>query len=153
MVERLKSNASQSNAKGRSLLFFSFIAILALIALFFWTNHDARTEPQSNRPGQVRSTLHLETFVLNLADGDQRSYLRVGIDLGLNSAPKRADEFNPTPHVRDILLGVLAQAKADELLTAEGKTKLKKQILQALQEQLPELGVEEVYFTELLIQR
>jgi flagellar basal body-associated protein FliL len=38
-------------------------------------------------------------------------------------------------------------------MTAAGKTKLKADLLHALQERIPQLGVEEVYFTEFLIQR
>ena len=49
--------------------------------------------------------------------------------------------------------GVLAQSRVDELLTAKGKTKLKEDLLHALQERIPALEVEEVYFTEFLIQR
>jgi flagellar basal body-associated protein FliL len=101
---------------------------------------------------QVRSTLHLDTFVLNLSDPDQRSYLRVGIDLGLSREEKRG-EVTPVAEVRDTILGVLAEGKVDVLLTAAGKTKLKQDLLTALQQRLPQLGVEEVYFTEFLIQR
>lgn len=55
--------------------------------------------------------------------------------------------------VRDTILGVLALAKVEDLMTAAGKNKLKQDLLRALQERAPELGVEEVYFTEFLIQR
>jgi len=55
--------------------------------------------------------------------------------------------------VRDAILGVLAEAKVNDLMTAAGKTKLKADLLHALQERIPQLGVEEVYFTEFLIQR
>ncbi len=98
------------------------------------------------------STLHLETFVLNLADPDQKSYLRVGIDLGLNREMKHGEEA-PVARVRDTIIGVLALARVEELLTAKGKAKLKEDLQHALEERAPELGVEEVYFTEFLIQR
>lgn len=97
--------------------------------------------------------MHLETFVLNLADADQRSYLRIGIDLGLNQSAKPAEQAAPLAEVRDTILTVLSQAKVGDLLTPAGKTKLKQDLLRALQERMPGLGVEEVYFTEFLIQR
>jgi flagellar basal body-associated protein FliL len=78
--------------------------------------------------------------------------LRVGIDLGLNRETKR-EETAPVSEVRDTVLDVLAEAKVSDLMTVAGKTKLKENVLHALQERLPRLGVEEVYFTEFLIQR
>ena len=89
---------------------------------------------------------------MNLADPDQRSYLRVGIDLGLNKETSR-DAVLPVAQVRDVILEVLAQGRVDELMSPEGKTKLKANLVQALRERIPQLGVEEVYFTEFLIQR
>jgi len=107
---------------------------------------------EAGSASSIQSTVHLETFVLNLADSDQRAYLRVGIDLGLGRELKR-DEPVPVAQIRDTVLGVLAQAKAEELLSADGKTKLKEKLLRSLQERIPRLGIEEVYFTEFLIQR
>lgn len=101
----------------------------------------------------MKGSLHLETFVLNLADSGQRSYLRVGIDLGLGREIGRGENAPPVGEVRDTILGVLAESRVDELLTAAGKAKLKEDLLHALQERLPGLEVEEVYFTEFLIQR
>ncbi len=101
----------------------------------------------------MKSSLHLETFVLNLSDRDQRSYLRVGIDLGLGREMGKGENVPPVGQVRDIILGVLAQSRVDELLTAPGKAKLKEDLLHALEERVPGLAVKEVYFTEFLIQR
>jgi len=98
--------------------------------------------------------LHLDTFVLNLSDRDDRAYLRAGIDLGLGSdSQTKNEEAPPVALIRDTILGVLAKAHSEDVLTPEGKQKLKGEILRTLRERAPELGVEEVYFTEFLIQR
>lgn len=110
------------------------------------------TGVRSGGNGEAAGTLHLDTFVLNLSDPSQRAYLRVGIDLGLSRAVGK-EEAPPLGPVRDTIIGVLGQAKADDLATAEGKAKLKQDLLQALQSRVPELDVAEVYFTEFLIQR
>lgn len=102
--------------------------------------------------GSVRGSLHLETFVVNLADTDQRSYLRIGIDLGLAHELGKSENA-PVAAVRDTILGVLAQCHASDLLSADGKIKLKQDLLHALQERLPALQVQDVYFNEFLIQR
>jgi len=48
---------------------------------------------------------------------------------------------------------VLTVCKAEPLLTPEGKQQLKRNLLEALNRENPELGVREIYFTEFLVQR
>jgi flagellar basal body-associated protein FliL len=48
---------------------------------------------------------------------------------------------------------VLTAGKADTLITSQGKAQLKKDVLAALQQSVPDLDVREVYFTEFLVQR
>ena len=113
-------------------------------------------KPSTSTPTKVQRTLHLETFVLNLAGEDERAYLRVGIDLGLRDPAKKEKEGDaafPVALVRDTILGVLSAARPDDILTLAGKQTLKANILKALRERVPELAVQEVYFTEFLIQR
>jgi flagellar basal body-associated protein FliL len=137
----------------RALALIVPAVILAAMGGWFWANRGKEASAQASTQTQIRSTLHLETFVLNLADTNQRSYLRVGIDLGLDRELKRGEEPPPVAEVRDTILGVLAEAKVDALMSPEGKTKLKDNVLHALQKRVPQIGVEEVYFTEFLIQR
>ena len=141
----------QKTTKGRGLRVAILLLVLAGVGIWFWTSRGAEAAPEPAT--KVRSTLHLETFVLNLADTDQRSYLRVGIDLGLSREAKRGEELAPVAEVRDTILSVLSEARVDDLLTAKGKAKLKEDLLQALQQRLPGLAVHDVYFTEFLIQR
>ena len=80
------------------------------------------------------------------------------ISLGIDKLPDGVEKDKPTAsipvaRVRDAILGVLTASKADELLTPDGKGLLKKNVLAALQKNVPELGVREVYFTEFLVQR
>jgi flagellar basal body-associated protein FliL len=69
----------------------------------------------------------------------------VGIDLGLAREIGKG-ETAPVGQVRDTILGVLAESRVDEMLSAPGKTKLKEGFLHALQERVSGLRVEEVYF-------
>jgi len=147
-----KNKTRKPAPDGRKSAWAVSLLFLATAGGCFWGACDAGSRNTLGLETKVKTTLHLETFVLNLADPDQRSYLRVGIDLGLNRDLK-TDEAVPLPEVRDTILDVLAQARGDELLTASGKGRLKVNLLHALQQRLPSLGVEEVYFTEFLIQR
>jgi flagellar basal body-associated protein FliL len=153
-MPELSAKLSHPPARTRSGLFLVLpIVILAGASVWLWVGRKGESASAGEDRTQVRSTVHLDTFVLNLADTDQRSYLRVGIDLGLNHEAKRGEEPVPVAEVRDTILGVLGEAKVDDLLTAPGKTRLKQDLLHALQQRMPEIGVEEIYFTEFLIQR
>lgn len=138
--------------RSRPVFLVLSLLVLAGAGVWFWANH-ASDSAQANQADPVHSTLHLETFVLNLADNDQRSYLRIGIDLELNQEAKHAEETIPLAQVRDTILGVLGEAKVSDLLKTGGKAELKQQVLHALQDRVPALGVQQVYFTEFLIQR
>lgn len=137
--------------RSRSAVLVLSLLVLAGAATFLADY--AREPAQANGADPAHSVLHLETFVLNLADTDQRSYLRVGIDLALNSDGKHAEETVPVAEVRDTILSVLGEAKVSELLRPGGKTELKHRVLHALQDRAPALGVEEVYASAQVDQR
>ena len=99
----------------------------------------------------TETTLALDTFVVNLDGAGQRAYLRIGITLGISRQARKREEA-PIALVRDVILSVLTNAKPDRLLAAAGKQDLKAEILKALQEKAPDVGVDNVYFTEFLVQ-
>jgi flagellar basal body-associated protein FliL len=113
--------------------------------------------PQNNcsvEKAKVNAVVHMETFVLNIGDPEAHSFLRLGVDLGVKqNSGAESPNAALVPIARDVVIGVLASAKIDELLVPAGKTKLKTELLKALQERLPDAGIQEVYFTEFLIQR
>jgi len=149
--------SADSHKSGTSLLLWFLLPTIVIgVAGGIWFYHGKASKASSQADGntKVRDVLHLETFVLNLDSSDQRAYLRVGIDLGLAGEPKsRQSESVPVALVRDTILSVLSSAKPDEILTAAGKQTLKGNLRKALQQRVPELQVEDVYFTEFLIQR
>jgi flagellar basal body-associated protein FliL len=102
--------------------------------------------------GAAESTLVLETFVVNLAGSGQRAYLRVGITLGVARPLPHNPADVPIALVRDTILSVLATAQPENLLREEGKRQLKEELLKALQEREPQMAVQNVYFTEFLVQ-
>jgi flagellar protein FliL len=148
-----QKNSEKPGSSGGGRIAFFLLAVVAVAAAGVWVWSMRHAEPVlSGATGEVKSTLHLETFVLNLAGPDQRSYLRVGIDLGLGRELERGENA-PIAQVRDTILTVLGQSQAGDLQDEKGKAKVKADVLRGLQERLPQLAVREVYFTEFLIQR
>ena len=102
--------------------------------------------------------VHLDGFTVNLADPEENHFLRVTIDLAIERmpAPAEREKLNsglPMARIRDTIVSALTVCKADVLLTPEGKLQLKKDLLEALNRENPELGIREIYFTEFLVQR
>jgi flagellar basal body-associated protein FliL len=139
----------------RSLAFLLWPLLALSVASGAWYWHSSVEANAAAAPGsRVHSVLHLETFVLNLSGGEERAYLRVGVDLGLRDEMQgKGATPVPVALVRDTILSVLATARPDDVLTGPGKQALKAELLRALRERAPGLGVEEVYLTEFLIQR
>jgi flagellar FliL protein len=146
---------------GGELALFVLLGLAGLIAAA--SAGCKSTSPVSNSSGknshaQVKAVLHLEPFVVNLADPEENRFLRVGIDLGLENAlsakeGKGGEGEVPTARIRDCILEVLSTWHSDALLAPEGKEKLKDELVRALRARAPELGVKEIYFTDFLVQR
>jgi len=107
-------------------------------------------------------TVRLDSFTVNLNDQDESHFLRTTIELSLASAPKGDPSGKeggdgpssfPVARTRDTVLSVLTAAKANDLLTPEGKAALKQNLLTAVQQRVPEIEAKDVYFTEFLVQR
>ena len=93
---------------------------------------------------------------LQVADPQESHFLRISIDVGMGKslkATKAGESDFPTARVRDAILPVLASGKGDVLVTPQGKEELKKAILSALQQKVPEIDARDIYFTEFLVQR
>jgi flagellar FliL protein len=117
---------------------------------------DASRTAESN--AAPKYLVRLEGFTVNLADPEETHFLRVTMDLGIDRLPdgvekQKASTALPVGRIRDAVLSVLTAGKAEALLTQEGKTQLKKNLVEALNHNVPELGVRDVYFTEFLVQR
>lgn len=152
------AGAAKKSGKG-------FIAIaggFAMVAIlggggWFWfrSKPSAQAAPAAaSAPAAVKSLMHLDSFVINLDGSDDSGYLRVGIDLGLEGELKEgADTKTYEAQVRDTILQVLGTQSVDTLLTPDGKTRLKDELLKAIQDKVPEIHCHEIYFTEFLVQR
>ena len=145
---------------------FTTIALIATIAVVgggggvWYIQSSSHADAASTTASQKTSetVVHLEGFTVNLADPEDNHFLRVTMDLAIDHLPLPLERDKPNSglpmaRMRDSVLSVLTVGKADVLLTPEGKQQLKKNLLDALNRDNPELGVREIYFTEFLVQR
>ncbi len=123
-----------------------------------WFLLGRRHLPRPAPPPVPPVVLQLDSFIVNLADADQMTYLRLAVALAVTpSGGKKHDEsaeLKPlVPEIRDTILSVVTQWRSDELLAPGGKQRLKQSLLDALHQRLPQFPVQDVYFTDFLVQR
>ena len=116
---------------------------------------------------EVKPATHalvMEPILVNLADADGHSYLRVGITLEVADAAKKKGEKVPekkedkvaaevSAPLRDAILAVLGRQRPEDLLAGDGKDRLKQALMASILEHVPEPKVTEIYFTDFLVQR
>lgn len=142
----------------------SVVLLVAIGGGVWWTFLRGRSSTSASQSisAPTRTVLPLESFTVNLADDQDGHFLRATLALGVDGrlpatgkyqskAPESSTVSMAT--IRDSILSVLTQSKSSELLTPEGKSKLKKDIIDALNRDVPPLEAREVYFVEFLVQR
>lgn len=103
-------------------------------------------------------SLELGEFVVNLADPGQMRYLKANVVLEVQGEMPAAggghggESEGGDPKVRDAVIEVLSSKRMADLTGAEGKEKLKKDIIAAVNKRLEGAKVEDVYFNEFAMQ-
>ena len=140
------------------------MVLLALGSGIWWGLARPRDAASAIQPaaGGTHAVLPLESFTVNLADPEDGRFLRATMALGVEGQlPVIARGENKPVEtgavsmatIRDSILTVLAQCTSQQLLTPEGKLKLKNDLVTSLNRDVPGLQVREVFFTEFLVQR
>lgn len=124
---------------------------------------DANTEKKSSASSlkaslpedeNVKQIIELQPFIVNLADAEDARYLRLTVSLGVGGEEGKAEKPDTlfTTRVRNAMLAVLAEKKSDDVLSIEGKVKLRKELLKAAQAVSTEPEVEAIYITDFIVQ-
>ncbi len=134
--------------KGKKLLFVIIgVVVLALAgaggALFLLKKNaaeDAEFEEEEEAvvkpvdPKTAPTFLPLENMVVNLADPGGNRYIQVGLTLQLQDSATGEAVKAFMPSIRSQVLLLLSRSTSEEVLSAEGKEKLGKDIIAAVSE-------------------
>ncbi len=160
------SAAAAPAKKSRKGLVIILIVVLLLLAgggggaywLMFRGNSAAEAseaEPEPEPPPPATGIVPLAPFVVNLADPSGTRFLRVTMSLVVaDEAIAKEIEEEKVVHarLRSAILELLAQKQSTELVTPEGKAELKKAIAEGVAHAAHELKVEDVLFSEFIVQ-
>lgn len=97
------------------------------------------------------TTTQLDAFIVNLA-GESNRYLKVVIVLQLSKAELSAELKNKAPQIKDSIITVLSSKAPEEILTIQGKHDLKVDLVRRINSNLTGGVVQEMFFTEFVVQ-
>ena len=94
----------------------------------------------------------LDTFIVNLADPGGKRYLRITIDLELDSDELESEIQKRLPQVRDSILTILPTKRFTDISSAKGKTALRDQMQERINGLLARGQITNIYFKEFVVQ-
>ncbi len=102
---------------------------------------------------QVKGTLALEPFLVNLADTEESRFVKSTFQLGLAEEPSENEkDAVAIAAMRDSIITLLSSKTADQILTPQGKDKLREEIRMRVASVAPQIKVVEVYIVDFVVQ-
>ena len=130
---------------------------LAAIMLFAITSLVQAGGGGSSKPVEGPGYLPLKpAFVVNISDGKRARFLQVEIQLKLSDMTKSENILHHDSIIRHTMLMLLSGQEAMGLYSTTGKERLRIKALDgirtALKPELPDLAIDDLYFTNFIIQ-
>jgi flagellar FliL protein len=145
--------------KSKKKLFIIIGALVVLLggggaAAWFFSQPDGAPKEAEEKPQKAPVYLALETFTVNLQDGDQ--FMQIDITLQVPDQAQADAIKLHMPRVRSRLLALLSSRHADELFSTVDKLKLAQEIQAQVMQPFDPKGkpqqVDDVLFTSFVIQ-
>jgi flagellar protein FliL len=109
-------------------------------------------ESKSSRP-PVKGVLALDPFLVNLADTEEIRFLKTTFQLGLEEdLGEEGKDPSAVAAIRDSIITLLSSKTADQILTPQGKDKLREEIRERVNAVSPQIKVVEVYIVDFVVQ-
>lgn len=117
------------------------------------TKGKAPAEGAKAKKTDVKSTLALDPFLVNLADKDEIRFVKATFHLGVEEANSDASK-NPVELalMRDTIISLLSCKTSAQILSPEGKNKLREEIRDRINAVAPKTKVQEVFIVEFIVQ-
>jgi len=112
----------------------------------------AGVQSQMQNMLEVGPMYPLDTFTVNLLSESGRRYLKVEMNLELSGEELGPEMEKKTAVIRDVIIRLLSSKSLEEISTAKGKEKLKEQLVDQVNMRLRDGHINNVYFTEFVIQ-
>jgi len=102
----------------------------------------------------VLGMMNLDPFLVNLADKDAVRFVKITFRLGVSEKPEGEGGADPIflAAARDQIISLLTAKTSEEMLTTEGKEKLRKEVMTQLNSVLNKGKILEVYIVDFVVQ-
>jgi len=147
----MSEQAQEAKGKkgGKMPLIIGMVVILFLNGLvvgkvFLGGGGSEKHTKEEKREEEVGEKVPLEEFLVNLADSGH--YLKVTIALGLKEGVAGSVVEEELAPIRDAIVSVLSAQELEEITGEAGKNKLKKELVEKINEALEKEEVVKVYF-------
>jgi flagellar FliL protein len=164
MADEPTENTEEKPKKKKTLLFI-IIGVVVLLAggggYFAYTKFmlpdPAITESEAEKAKKeaanaVGEMFELQPFVVNLADPQGKRYLKLKVSLELESAEALPQAEKARPKMRDMVIMMLTSLTFEEVMTPEGKIRIRDELLERFNHVMRPSRVKNIYFTEFVIQ-
>lgn len=94
----------------------------------------------------------MESFLVNLMDPAQLRYLKITLHVESNQEKPNEEYEKRLPQLRDAILIILSSKNYKDIMDSEGKTSLREEIKTKMNQLLVDLKVQNIYFTEFVVQ-
>lgn len=152
----------QPKKKSRMMLFIILGAAILILgggSFFAYTTFFApqpipeeATTAQTPPPNAVGEMVALDPFVVNLADPKGNRYLKMTISMEVETveAAERAKKL--APKLRDIVIMMLTSLSFEEVMTPEGKLRIRDELLDRFNRVTKPDRIKNIYFSEFVVQ-
>jgi flagellar protein FliL len=164
-IVETKSEAEPSKKSKKLLILIgAVVLLLAAGGAVFWaiphfrgtgkaSTGEKTEKAEKPKAEQVKTTLALDPFLVNLADADESRFVKGTFKLGLAEELKEeGDNTVAIAAMRDSIITLLSTKTADQILTSEGKNKLREEIRDRVNAVAPEMKVLEVFIVDFVVQ-
>lgn len=106
-------------------------------------------EPEVQEP---EHEYRLDNYIVNLADSDQRRYLKVSMVLAYQEEELEEELESRKAQMSDRIIDILRGKKVEDIQNDDATNRIREEVTREINSILKEGSIEEVYFTEFIIQ-
>ena len=166
MSEAVEEKPVVAPAKSKTpiILVVNSVLLLGLLVAFFLKgsgsgSHEKPHEGEGEKKGAAVEaapgagpTVRLENFTVRLRNPDADRYVRVAFEVEVPAEKEKGELAAHVPQTRDTVISYLSDRTVDDMRGGEALERMKKELLQKLNEAVPTARIRAMYVTEFVVQ-